>query len=90
METFNDQRDLLEAQRCLLLDAAAVMRRRYGRGIDGDITMSPTAAERLAAVFEGIARAEPALDKADRNEAIALAHRLIDDDHPEHSRMWPV
>ncbi|MEB3366492.1 hypothetical protein [Saccharopolyspora mangrovi] len=90
METFNSQRDLHEAQRSLLLDAAAVMRRRYGRGIGLDHSMSPTTAERLATVFEGIARAEPALDKADRNEAIALAHRLVDDDHPEHSRMWPA
>ncbi|MEV4734938.1 hypothetical protein [Saccharopolyspora sp. NPDC049426] len=90
METFNSERDLLEAQHSLLLDAAAVMRRRYVRGVGGDDSMSPTAAEGLASVFEGIARAEPALDKADRNEAIALAHRLVDDDHPELSRMWPA
>lgn len=86
MGSFNSERDLREAQHSLLLNAAAVMRRRYGRGD----SMSPTAAEELANIFEGLAKAEPALSEIDRSEAIALAHRLIDDDHPEHSRMWPV
>lgn len=80
--------DLREAQRNLLLDAAAVMRRRHVRGSDG--STSPSAAEALANVLEGVARSEPALHQIDRDEAIALAHRLVDDDHPEISRMWPA
>lgn len=81
---------LHEAQRALLLDAASLVRRRYVRAAGGDHSLAPEAAERLANIFEGMARAEPALDKLDRDEAIALAHRLIDDDHPEDSRMWPA
>lgn len=79
---------LRRAQRCLLRDAAAVLRLRRERGV-GDSCLSPTAADELASVFEAIANDHPALERVDRKEAIALAHRLIDDDHPEHSRMWP-
>ncbi|MBQ6644320.1 MAG: hypothetical protein IJH84_25270 [Saccharopolyspora sp.] len=80
---------LQQAQSSLLLDAAAVLRRRYVRG-GRDDSVSPAAAEGLSNFLEGIARSEPALHQADLNEAIALAHRLIDDDHPEHSRLWPA
>lgn len=90
MQDPNGKTALHEAQRSLLLDAASVVRRRYLRAAGGDHGLAPEAAERLANVFEGMARAEPALDKLDRDEAIALAHRLIDDDHPEHSQMWPA
>ncbi|MEV4649732.1 hypothetical protein [Saccharopolyspora sp. NPDC049357] len=88
MGSSHDDADLRAAQSNLLLDAAAVMRRRYVRGNDGGT--SPNAAEALANVLEGVARAEPALHQIDRDEAIALAHRLVDDDHPELSRMWPA
>ncbi|WP_245975983.1 hypothetical protein [Amycolatopsis palatopharyngis] len=54
-----------------------------------DTSLSPLAADELANVFEGLAKSDPAFDQIDPNEAIALAHRLIDDDHPEMSRMWP-
>lgn len=77
------------ARRSLLLDAAAVLRLRYTHYAD-DANLSPTAAEELACIFEAIANDHPALDKVDRKDAIALAHRLIDDDHPEDSRMWPT
>ncbi|WP_145736146.1 hypothetical protein [Saccharopolyspora dendranthemae] len=88
MSDVNGGAELLEAQRCLLLDAATVMRRRYARS--GEVVMSPSTAEALATVLEGIARSEPALQRIDRDEAIALAHRLVDDDHPETSRLWPA
>lgn len=80
---------LRRAQRSLLIDAAAVLRLRYMHCV-GDAILSPTMADELANIFEAVANDHPALDKVDRKEAIALAHRLIDDDHPEHSRMWPT
>ncbi|TDD37376.1 hypothetical protein E1288_40580 [Saccharopolyspora elongata] len=77
------------AERSLLLSAAEIVRLRYvHRG--GDASLSQTAAGELANFFGAIARGHPALDEGDRKEAIALAHRVIDDDHPEHSRMWPT
>ena len=88
MGSSHDDAALRAAQSSLLLDAAAVMRRRYVRGVGGGT--SPNAAEALANVLEGVARSEPALHQIDRDEAIALAHRLVDDDHPELSRMWPA
>lgn len=80
---------LREAQCSLLLTAAAVLRRRYVHGVY-DASLPPTAAEELANILQAIARNQPNFDKVDRKEAIALAHRLIDDDHPELSRMWPT
>lgn len=52
--------------------------------------MSPEAAAELATVFEALAQGEPAFDQIDPKEAIALANRLIDDDHPELSHLWPT
>lgn len=72
----------------LLLQAAGVLRLRYMQ-CSQDTGLSPTAADELANVFEGLAEGNPTFDQIDPNEAIALAHRLIDDDHPELSRMWP-
>ncbi|MDI2030445.1 hypothetical protein QFW96_17570 [Saccharopolyspora sp. TS4A08] len=86
----NCQVGLSDVQRTLLRQAAAIVRRRYDGGFDGDTSVSVADAERLATIFEGISRDEPDFDALDRNEAIALAHRLVDDDHPEHSRMWPA
>ncbi|MEV0055205.1 hypothetical protein AB0H34_32475 [Saccharopolyspora shandongensis] len=77
------------AEYSLLLSAAAIVRRRYVH-CGGDASLSQTSANELANVFGAVAREHPALDEVDRREAIALAHRLIDDDHPEHSRMWPT
>lgn len=51
--------------------------------------LSPAAASELADAFEGVAKGDPEFDPIDPKEAIALAHRLMDDDHPELSRMWP-
>jgi hypothetical protein len=72
----------------LLLQAAGVLRMRYVH-CSRDTTLSPATATELANVFESVANGDPAFDEVDPNEAIALAHRLIDDDHPELSRMWP-
>ncbi|MEV6897798.1 hypothetical protein [Amycolatopsis sp. NPDC051372] len=72
----------------LLMQAAGVLRLRYVQ-CSQDTGLSPTAATELAAVFEGIAKGHPDFDQIDPKEAIALAHRLIDDDHPELSGMWP-
>ncbi|MFF0794531.1 hypothetical protein [Streptomyces spiralis] len=72
----------------LLLVAAEVLRLRYvqcGR----DASLSPAAADELANVLEGVAKGYPAFDQTDPKEAIALAHRLVDDDHPELSALWP-
>lgn len=72
----------------LLLQAAGVLRMRYAQ-CQQDTRLTPVAAEELAMVFEGIAKGAPDFDQIDPKEAIALAHRLIDDDNPELSRMWP-
>lgn len=89
MKAPNSAKALREAQCSLLLVAAGGLRRRYVYRL-GDSSLSPAAAEELANIFEGIARNQPGFDKVDRTEAVALAHRLVDDDYPEHSRMWPT
>lgn len=72
----------------LLLQAAGVLRLRYVQ-CRRDTSLSPATADELANVLEGIAEGYPAFDHIDPKEAIALAHRVIDDDHPELSHMWP-
>lgn len=72
----------------LLLQAAGVLRLRYVKS-RRDTSLSPASANELADILEGVARGYAAFDQIDPNEAIALAHRLIDDDHPELSRIWP-
>ncbi|KAA9166045.1 hypothetical protein FPZ12_003585 [Amycolatopsis acidicola] len=72
----------------LMLQAAGVLRLRYVE-CRHDTSLSPAAANELADTFEGFAKGDPEFDQIDPKEAIALAHRLLDDDHPELSRMWP-
>ena len=72
----------------LMLQAAGVLRLRYVR-CGRDDGLAPAAANELADVFESLSYGDPAFDQIDPNEAIALAHRLLDDDHPELSRLWP-
>jgi hypothetical protein len=70
-----------------MLQAAGVLRLRYvNLGRDG---LTPKAANQLADVFDGLSSGDPAVDQIDPKEATALAHRLLDDDHPELSRLWP-
>jgi hypothetical protein len=77
-----------DAYGALMLQAAGVLRVRYVR-CERDDGLSPAAANELADVFESLSYGDPAFDQIDPNEAIALAHRLLDDDHPERSRLWP-
>ncbi|WP_329059200.1 hypothetical protein [Amycolatopsis sp. NBC_01480] len=72
----------------LMLQAAGVLRLRYVK-CSRDKALSPDAAAELAAVFEGIAQGSPEFDHIDPKEAIALAHRLLDDDNPQLSHLWP-
>lgn len=89
MEIPNSATVLHDAQSSLLLEAAAVVRRRYVYCV-GDASLSPTEAEELAKTLETIARNGSGFDDVERKVAIGLAHRVIDDDHPELSRMWPT
>ena len=77
-----------ETEKGLLQQAVLVLRMRYERG-NSYTDLSPTAAAELENALNGVAMAEDDLDDVDRGEAIALAHRLIDDDHPELSPIWP-
>lgn len=77
-----------DANCSLLRLAAAVLRLRYVH-FSRDTSLSPAAAEELANALEGVAEDHPAFDQINPREAIALAHRLVDDDHPELSGMWP-
>lgn len=76
------------AQDELLLQAAAVLRTRYGTP-GRDHELSPPSAAELGNTLTAMATSEQPVADADRETAVALAHRLIDDDHPELSPMWP-
>lgn len=75
-----------EGRQTLLRHAAAVVRTRGERG--GYAGVSPADAAELSSTLESIA-ATADDDGVDQEEAVALAHRLVDDDHPELSPMWP-
>ncbi|HEX2290141.1 MAG TPA: hypothetical protein VHH53_08100 [Pseudonocardiaceae bacterium] len=77
-----------DANCSLLRLAAGVLRMRYVH-FSRDTSLSPAAADELANTLEGVAEGRPVFDRIDPREAIALAHRLVDDDHPELSGMWP-
>lgn len=72
----------------LLLQAATVLRMRYVEA-QRDTGLSAVEADELAYLFECVARSDPAGDQIEPEKAIALAHRVIDDDHPELSPLWP-
>lgn len=76
-----------EGEQTLLRHAAAVVRARGERG--GYAGVSPADAAELSSTLESIAATADGHDGVDREEAVALAHRLVDDDHPELSPMWP-
>lgn len=78
----------LRSEDDLLRQAVALLQMRYERG-SGYTDLSPAAVEELSNTFEAIAVEEDNLEEGDRKEALALAHRLMDDDHPELSPMWP-
>lgn len=83
-----DQSSMRGTQDELLLQAAAVLRRRYEEG-ERHAELPPLAAAELGDVLAGLVTAQHAPEGVDRDEALSLAHRLIDDDHPELSPMWP-
>jgi len=76
-----------EGRQTLLRHAAAVVRARGERG--GYAGVSPEDAAELSSTLESIAATAHDDDGVDGDEAVALAHRLIDDDQPELSPMWP-
>lgn len=71
----------------MLLQAVAVLRTRHlhGRGYSG--LTSTTIAELIGCLEAVAARIRPDVD---RREAVALAYRILDDDSPELSSLWPV
>ncbi|GGQ19933.1 hypothetical protein [Streptomyces mutabilis] len=78
-----------KANSSLLRLAADILRLRYAH-FSRHTGLSPTAAEKLANTLESIADGLPTPNHIDPREATALAHRLIDDDHPELSNIWPA
>jgi hypothetical protein len=75
-----------ESQDRLLKQAVGVLRARYENGFYPDV--SSDEAESVAGALEAVADARED-DGLDRDEAVALAHRLVDDDKPEISPLWP-
>jgi hypothetical protein len=76
-----------EGEQTLLRHAAAVVRARCRNG--GYAGVSSAAADELSGTLESYAATAGDEDGMDREEAVALAHRLVDDDHPELSPLWP-
>jgi hypothetical protein len=76
-----------ESQDRLLRQAISVVRTRYELGTGYPGVSSGEAADVVVAL-EAAAHADDA-DGTDREEALALAHRLVDDDQPEASPLWP-
>ena len=83
-----DQSSVRESQDDLLKQAAKILRTRYELG-KGYVDVSSAEAADLVVTLETTASATNRTDGVDREEAIALAHRLVDDDQPEMSPMWP-
>ncbi|GAA4756268.1 hypothetical protein [Actinomycetospora chibensis] len=83
-----DQPSVRESQDNLLKQAAKILRTRYELG-KGYADVSSAEAADLVVTLEATASATNRTDGVDREEAIALAHRLVDDDQPEISPMWP-
>lgn len=82
-----EEASVQEGRQTLLRHAAAVVRARCkNNGYDG---VSPADADHLCSTLESMAATADYQGGADREEAVALAHRLVDDDHPELSPMWP-
>ncbi|GLZ53865.1 hypothetical protein [Actinomycetospora sp. NBRC 106378] len=71
----------------LLLQARSIVlvRRRTGRYDD----LSDAAVNVVSNGLTGVAVDPSAVPAPLREEATALAHRIVDDDHPEDSPLWP-
>ena len=72
------------------LRAAVEILRRRAAAPGGYRGLSAAAAHGLCRTLEGVADGAPEADLVDRGEVICLAHRLIDDDHPQLSPLWPT
>ena len=83
-----DQPSVRESQDDLLKQAAKILRTRYELG-KGYVDVSSAEAADLVVALEAVASTAPGVDSVDREEAIVLAHRLVDNDQPEMSPMWP-
>ncbi|MCD2185652.1 hypothetical protein [Actinomycetospora soli] len=72
----------------LLLNARSIVliRRRVGRYDE----LSDAAVNVVCNGLTGVAVDPGAVSAPLRHEATALAHRIVDDDHPEDSPLWPV
>ncbi|WP_433803476.1 hypothetical protein [Actinomycetospora sp. CA-084318] len=72
----------------LLLNARSIVlaRRRSGRHPE----LSDAAVNVVCNGLTGVAVDPGAVSAQLREEATALAHRIVDDDHPEESPLWPV
>lgn len=84
----SDRSDVRRTQDELLLQAVSVLQRRYVEG-DPHPDLPSVAASELSGRLSDLATGRPVPSGVDRDEALALAHRLIDDDHPEFSPLWP-
>lgn len=82
-----EEASVSEGQETLLRHAAEVVRARSRSGDYAGV--SPVAAAELSSTLEAVAAVADDPHGVDREEAVALAHRVVDDDHPELSPMWP-
>lgn len=73
----------------LLTQAVLALRRRCGqRG--SYCGLSPEEIDQLGDTLTVLVSGSPSEDRVDRAEALSLAHRILDDDHPEASPLWPA
>jgi hypothetical protein len=82
-----EEASVWRGQERLLLHAAEVVRARCRNG--GYAGVSAAEADELISTLEAVAAVPDEHGGVDRQEALALAHRVVDDDHPELSPMWP-
>jgi hypothetical protein len=73
------------AEAKLLLNAAWLLRRRSGESAS---RAAMTLAQRLEQLAGELGQTGSRVPEETRRSAVALAHRVLDDDHPEHSDMW--
>ena len=78
----------LDSEVDLLRQAVALLQSRFERQTSYT-DLSSASVEELSNRLEAVAVGEGDVKGVDREEAIALAHRLMDDDHPDLSPLWP-
>lgn len=83
-----DQPSVRESQDNLIRQAVRILRTRYELG-KGYADVSSAEAADLVVDLESVASSTDGAERVDRDEAIALAHRLVDNDHPQASPLWP-